>query len=88
MSSPRRPGARELIQLTLALAAAVGSVVSWLAAQSTVVVAPIAEGEPSTTSVRFCAPLVALTFALATLAGVLVVMGVARWRRQGVRPRA
>ena len=81
MRSPRRVSARDVIELVIALAAAAGAVVSWLAAQSTVVVAPIVEGEPSTTSVRFCAPLVALTFLLAALAGVVTVLLVARRRR-------
>ena len=86
MSGARRVSARDVVELVIALAAAAGAVVSWLAAQSTVVVAPIVEGEPSTTSVRFCAPLVALTFLLATLAGVVTVVLVAR-RRQVVSRR-
>ena len=65
----------------LAVAAAVGCVASWMAAQSTVTVPPIADGEPTTTSVTYYPPLLVLALALGTLAGVLAVVGVARWRR-------
>jgi hypothetical protein len=44
-------------------------------------VAPIANGEPPTTSVTFYPPLLVLAFVLGTLAGVLMVLGAARWRR-------
>ena len=72
---------RAIIELTLALAAAVGCVLSWVAASSRVEVPPILEGEPWTTSVAYSAPLVALSLLLATVAGVLVVLGVAALRR-------
>ena len=54
---------------------------SWLAASSTVVVAPMLEGEPQTTSLVYSPPLLALSLLLATVAGVLAVVGVARLRR-------
>jgi hypothetical protein len=73
--------------LELAVAAAVGCVASWVRAESTVVIAPIANGEPSTTSVVYSAPLLFLAFVLGTLAGVLAVVGVARWRRSRVAPK-
>lgn len=68
-------------ELFLAGCAAVGSVSSWLAASSQVVVAPVLEGEPSTTSVAYYAPLLTLSLLLMTAAGVLVVLGVSRLRR-------
>lgn len=70
------------VELLVALGAAAGSVLAWLAASSTVVVPPVLEGEPRTTSVEYSAPLVGLTLLLATLAGVLLVLGVTRLRRR------
>jgi hypothetical protein len=72
---------RAVLEWVLAVAAAVGCVASWVRAQSTVVIPPIADGEPSTTSVEYYAPLLFLAFVLGTLAGVLAVVGVARWHR-------
>jgi hypothetical protein len=72
---------RALIELVLAITAAAGCVLSWLAARSTVVVAPVLEGEPLTTSVEYSAPLLVLALLLATAAGVLAVVAVARLRR-------
>jgi hypothetical protein len=78
---------RAVLELVLAVAAAVGCVASWVRAESTVVIAPIANGEPSTTSVVYYAPLLFLAFVLGTLAGVLAVVGVARWRRSRLAPK-
>ena len=78
---------RAVLELVLAVAAAVGCVASWVRAESTVVIAPIANGEPSTTPVEYYAPLLFLAFVLGTLAGVLAVVGVARWRRSRVVPK-
>lgn len=72
---------RAIVELVLAVAAAVGSVVSWLASVSTVAVPPIIEGEPLTTSWVYSPPLLTLSLLLATVAGVLAVLGVARMRR-------
>jgi hypothetical protein len=72
---------RAILELLLALIAAVGCVLSWLAARSTVLVAPVLEGEPMTTSVVYSAPLLVLSLILATVAGVLAVLSVARLRR-------
>ena len=69
------------LELVLAVAAAVGCVASWFAAQSTVVNAPVADGEPPTTSVAYYPPWLLAAFVLGTLAGVLAVVGVCRWRR-------
>ncbi|MGV0793892.1 hypothetical protein [Mycolicibacterium sp. XJ1819] len=74
---------RAIIALTLALAAAVGAVLCWLAASTTVAVPPILDGEPWTESVMYSAPRVVLSLLLATAAGVLAVLGVARLRRTG-----
>ncbi len=72
---------RVVVELFVAGCAAVGSVLSWLAASSQVVVAPLVEGEPPTTSVAYYAPLLTLSLLLVTAAGVLVVLGVSRLRR-------
>ncbi len=70
------------VELVLAVVAAAGCVLSWLAASSTVVVAPVLEGEPMTTSVVYSAPLIVLSLFLATVAGVLAVLGIAQRRRK------
>ncbi|MHA7666026.1 hypothetical protein [Mycolicibacterium sp. HS_4_1] len=67
--------------LVLAVLAAVGSVVSWLAASSVADVAPVITGEPVKTSVLYDPSFITLSLLLATLAGVLAVVGTARWRR-------
>jgi hypothetical protein len=72
---------RATIELVLAVVAAAGCVLSWLAARSTVVVAPVLDGEPMTTSVVYSPPLLVLSVLLATVAGVLAVLGIARLRR-------
>jgi cell division protein FtsX len=72
---------RARIGLLGAVVAAIGCVLSWLAASSTVVVAPVLEGEPQTTSVVYSPPLLALSLFLATVAGVLAVDAIARLRR-------
>jgi hypothetical protein len=72
---------RARLELLGAVVAAVGCVLSWLAARSTVVVAPVLDGEPQTTSVVYSAPLLVLSLLLATVAGVLAVVGIARHRR-------
>ena len=77
MSAPRRAA----VELTLACLAALGSVWSWLNASSQVVVAPVTDSEPSTTSINYYPPLVLLALALAAVAGVLAVLAAARWRR-------
>ena len=72
---------RARIELVLAVIAAAGCVLSWLAARSTVEVAPVLDGEPMTSSVVYSPPLLVLSLFLATVAGVLVVVGIARSRR-------
>ncbi|HZN81095.1 MAG TPA: hypothetical protein VFC01_15625 [Mycobacterium sp.] len=72
---------RARVELVLAVIAAAGCVLSWLAASSTVVVAPVLKGEPQTTSVDYSAPLLVLSLVLAAVAGVLVVLGIVHLRR-------
>ncbi len=61
-----------VLELVLAVAAAVGCVLSWVAADTTVLVPPILEGEPWTTQVTYSAPMLGLSLLLATVAGVLL----------------
>jgi cell division protein FtsX len=72
---------RALLQLGLACAALVGAGVSWTHARHTVRVAPIADGQPSTTSLVYDPQLLLLTVVLLTIAGVLAVLGTATLRR-------
>ncbi|MFG1934977.1 hypothetical protein ACGFK1_30700 [Mycobacterium sp. NPDC048908] len=72
---------RARLELIGAVVAGVGSVLSWLGASSTVVVAPVLDGEPQTMSVVYSALLLVLSLLLATIAGVLAVLGIARLRR-------
>jgi hypothetical protein len=75
---------RAVVELALACLAAVGCAISWSAVRSTVVVAPVADGQPVTTSVVYDPQLLLLTLLLATAAGMLAVVGVARlWRAGG-----
>jgi hypothetical protein len=68
---------RHIVQLAVATLALIGAVLSWLQVRSIVDVAPIADGQPATTSVAYSPPLMVLTMLLATVAGVLIVLGVA-----------
>ncbi|MBP2454321.1 hypothetical protein [Mycolicibacterium lutetiense] len=72
---------RAVLEFVVAAVAAVGCVLSWGAAATTIEVAPVLEGEPMTTAVSYSAPLLVLALVLAGLAGVLIVLGVARLRR-------
>ncbi|GAA2407248.1 hypothetical protein [Mycolicibacterium llatzerense] len=67
--------------LVVAVLAAVGSELSWLAASSIADVAPVIPGEPVKTSVLYDPSFITLSLLLAALAGVLAVVGTARWRR-------
>ncbi|MCW2511663.1 MAG: hypothetical protein JWR11_705 [Mycobacterium sp.] len=73
---------RATVELVLAALAAVGCVVSWLAARSVGVAAPVIPSEPSMPTVAYDPSLVALAVLLATVAGVLAVLGVAGFRRR------
>ncbi len=72
---------RATIELVLAAVALIGCVVSWLAADSTADVAPVISGEPTKTSTVYDPSLITLSLLLVTIAGVLLVLGVARLRR-------
>ena len=72
---------RAVLELLLAGCAAVGCVLTWLAASSEVAVAPVLEGEPTMTSMVYYPPLLTLSLLFANAAGVLAVVGVARLRR-------
>ncbi|BBZ62711.1 hypothetical protein [Mycolicibacterium monacense] len=73
---------RALFELALAAAAAVGCVLSWAAAGRPATAAPVMPGEPETVVTVYSAPLLVLALLLATVAGVLLVLGVARLRRR------
>ncbi|MGB3482423.1 MAG: hypothetical protein WBB07_09445 [Mycobacterium sp.] len=72
---------RAVVELVLAVAAVVGAAISAANVRAVVDVAPIVDGEPATRSVAYHAPPLVLTLLLVTIAGVLIVVGVARWRR-------
>ncbi|GKU61952.1 hypothetical protein [Mycobacterium montefiorense] len=69
---------RALIELGLAGAALVGVGASWLHARHIVGVAPITDGQPSTTSLVYDPALLLLAMLLTTIAGVLAVLGTSR----------
>lgn len=72
---------RAVVELAVAVVAAVGCVLSWIAAVTPIEVAPVLDGEPATTAISYSSPLLVLALALAGLAGVLAVLGIARLRR-------
>jgi hypothetical protein len=72
-----------LVDLGLACAAAAGVALSWLHSRHVVIVAPIADGQPSTTSLVYNPQLLLLTMLLAIVAGVLAVVGLATLWRSG-----
>ena len=72
---------RATIELVVACAAFVCSGLTWSHSHHTVSVAPIADGQPSTTSLVYDPQLLLLTLVLLTTAGVLAVTGIARLRR-------
>ncbi len=74
---------RAVVELVLAFAGVVGCAFSWLAVRSTVAVAPVVKGHPPTTAVVYDPSLLLLTLLLATAAGMLAVVGIARLRRAG-----
>jgi hypothetical protein len=81
------PRYRALVELFLACAALVGAAVSWAHARHTVSVAPVADGQPFTSSLVYDPRLLLLTLVLVTTAGVLEVVAIARlWRERAARP--
>lgn len=79
---------RALLELCLALAALVACGVSWMYTRSTVAVAPVADGQPATTSVVYHPQQLMLTLLLAAIAGMLAVVGTARLRLRRSLPNA
>lgn len=73
---------RHTVQLVFAVALAAGTALCWSGVTSLVDVPPITEGQPATVSVVYDPPLMVLAWLLATVAGVLAVLGVAGLRRR------
>jgi hypothetical protein len=67
-----------LVALGVAVAALAGVALCWLYSRRTVIIAPIADGQPSTTALVYEPQLLLATMLLAIVAGVLAVVGVAR----------
>lgn len=74
---------RAVVELLLACAAVAGCAASWSAVRTTVEVAPVLKDQPVTTSVVYDPSMLLLTLLLATVAGMLAVVGIARLRRTG-----
>ncbi|WP_406817197.1 hypothetical protein [Mycobacterium sp. M23085] len=72
---------RAMLELVLACAALVCSGLTWVHSHHVVGVAPIADGQPSTTSLVYDPQLLLLTLVLLTSAGVLAVIGATGLRR-------
>lgn len=73
---------RALVELGVATGAAIGAVLSWLAARSIGMAEPVLPTEPSMPTVMYDPSLIVLAVVLAAAAGVLAVLGVARLRRR------
>jgi NO-binding membrane sensor protein with MHYT domain len=73
---------RYVVQLVVAIVAAVGAVLCWARVRSLVDIAPVTEGQPRTISVVYDPPMMVLALVLATTAGVLAILGVAGLRRR------
>ena len=84
-----RDALKPVAQLVLAVLAAVAAVVSWWRVRTVVDVAPVAAGQPATTSIAYYPPMMLLTLVLATAAGIFAVLGVTGLYRlrSGVRTR-
>ncbi|RUP02050.1 MAG: hypothetical protein EKK34_26270 [Mycobacterium sp.] len=72
---------RAIVELALAAAALVATGFSWLQTRSTIAVAPVADGQPTTMSVVYDPQQLVLTLLLATVAGIFAVLGLIRLRR-------
>lgn len=72
---------RAFVELAFACTALVAAGVSWAHTRSLVAVAPVVDGQPVTTSVVFHPGQLVLTLLLATVAGILTVVGMTRLRR-------
>lgn len=72
---------RAAVELLVAVAALVAAGFSWMNTRSTIAVAPVVDGAPTTFSEFYDAPQLVLTLSLVTLAGILAVLAVTRLRR-------
>lgn len=75
-----------MVELVLAGIALVATGFSWVATRSTIAVAPIADGQQATMSVVYHPQQLVLTLMLATVAGILAVVGLTRLRRTKADP--
>ncbi|BBY55211.1 hypothetical protein H7J07_08575 [Mycobacterium koreense] len=75
------PRQRTLIDLGVSAVALVGGVLAWTQVSTVIAVAPLMDGQPVTESTVYDPQLVMVALLLVTLAAVLAVTGVARWRR-------
>ncbi|MEU0496636.1 hypothetical protein [Mycobacterium sp. NPDC006124] len=73
---------RAVLELVLAAVAAVGCVLSWLAAKSSAVAAPVIASEPSMPTVTYDPSFIVLAMVLLVVAAVFAVLGIARLRRR------
>lgn len=71
---------RGIVELVLAVAAAVGCVLCWVAARSPELAPPVTADEPSRVVVAYDPTLISLALLLAAAAGVLAVAGVGALR--------
>lgn len=76
-----KSGLRAGVELVVAVVASVAAALSWTSTRSVIEVAPVADGQPPTTSVIYDPQQLALTLLLATVAGICVVVALARLRR-------
>jgi hypothetical protein len=72
---------RHIAQLVVGVVAIAAAVLCWLQVTSLVDVPPVTEGQPASVSVVYDPPLMILSWLLATVGGVLAVLGVAGLRR-------
>ena len=76
-----RQPVRHIVQLVVGVVAIAAAVLCWLQVTSLVDVPPVTEGQPASVSVVYDPPLMILSWLLATVGGVLAVLGVAGLRR-------
>ncbi len=80
---PMRQPVRHTVQLVMGVVAIAAAVLCWLQVTSLVDVPPVTEGQPATVSVVYDPPLMMLSWLLATVGGVLAVLGAAGLRHEG-----
>jgi hypothetical protein len=78
-----RQPVRHTVQLVMGVVAIAAAVLGWLQVTSLVDVPPVTEGQPATVSVVYDPPLMMLSWLLATVGGVLAVLGAAGLRHEG-----